>query len=290
MATQAIRNYTGHLRADGFITKGRRGPGIRVINKTGSDIAVNKIVAVSGWDSTSGLLKIILASNAVTGPVDLYVTKSAIGNGKSGTVYKGFVSTASLDTSGATSVGDPVYLGATAGAFSATVVSDRVVGFVKVKSATVGSVVWDILPAFTSTELTTTGTIASADITGTAAGQLGHANGVIMVPAPGTHVINQLVSCVLINAFSTAAYTAGGNVTVNIGGGGAALTGLVANTAFIQLAANGIVELVPLAATKNVYTENNPLNLVSSVAPTQPGTAAGVFRYIVTYRQIATGL
>lgn len=134
------------------------------------------------------------------------------------------------------------------------------------------------------------GTISSANITGTSAGQLGHANGFIMVPAPGTGYINQLVSAILINDFGVAAYTGGGNTTVNIGGGGAALTGLVSNANFIQAAADKIIEFVPLAATFNTYTNNNPINLVTASAPTNPGTAAGVFRYEVFYRKIATGL
>lgn len=135
-----------------------------------------------------------------------------------------------------------------------------------------------------------TGTITSANITGTAAGQLGHANGVILVPAPGTGFINQLVAAILINDFAVAAYTGGGNTTINIGGGGAALTGLVSNANFIQSAADKIIEFVPLAATFNTYTNNNPINLVTASAPTQPGTAAGVFRYVVFYRKVAHGL
>lgn len=135
-----------------------------------------------------------------------------------------------------------------------------------------------------------TGTITSANITGTGAGQLGHANGVILVPAAGATIINELISAVLINDFATAAYTGGGNTTINIGGGGAALTGLVSNANFIQSAADKTIEFVPLAATFNTYTLNNSLNLVTASAPTNPGTAAGVFRYVVAYRQIATGL
>ncbi len=131
-----------------------------------------------------------------------------------------------------------------------------------------------------------TGSISAANIIGTGAGQLGHANGVILVPAAPALGIQQLISCVVANDFLTAAYTAGGNLTVNIGGGGAALTGLVTTTAFIQSAADVIVELVPLAATKNVYTTANSLNLVSSVAPTNPGTAAGIFNWVCIYRTL----
>lgn len=137
---------------------------------------------------------------------------------------------------------------------------------------------------------TATGTISSANITGTSSGQLGHANGVELVAAGGANVVNELVSCILINDYSTAAYTGGGNTTINIGSGGAALTGLASNAQFIQLGADGIVEFQPLAAAYKALTANVGINLVTASAPTQPGTAAGVFRYIVTYRQHATGL
>ena len=134
------------------------------------------------------------------------------------------------------------------------------------------------------------GTIASADITGTTAGQLGHANGVELVPAYGADKVVELVSAVLINEFDTAAYTDGGNTTINIGSGGAALTGLVSNANFIQASADKIIQFVPLAATFNTLTANKGINLVSASAPTNPGTAAGVIHYKVVYRIYSTSL
>ena len=134
------------------------------------------------------------------------------------------------------------------------------------------------------------GTISSAAITGTAAGQLGHANGVELVPAYGADKVVELVSAVLINEFDTAAYTDGGNTTLNIGSGGAALTGLVSNANFIQASADKIIQFVPLAATFNTLTANTGINLVSASAPTNPGTAAGVIHYKVVYRIHSTSL
>ena len=132
-----------------------------------------------------------------------------------------------------------------------------------------------------------TGQITSANITGTSAGQLGHANGVVRVPAAPAGAVNELLSCVVANDFLTAAYTGGGNLTVNISGGGAALTGLVNTTNFIQSSTDKIVEFVPLSVNPNVYTAANGLALVSSVAPTNPGTAAGVFNWMTAYRTIS---
>jgi len=306
MATRNITKLNGEYIARRFISTGRRPDGIKVINKTGSAIAADKLVSISGYDSTSKLLKVVLADPTLPSSADVWVTLAPMANNTADFIAKGHFSAASLDTSGFNAVGDPVYLSNTAGGFSVTPAnpgSAIVVGYVHVKSSTVGQILWDIQPttlgsaasaasgtATGSGVLVTTGTISSANITGTSAGQLGHANGVILVPAGGTHVINQLVSAVVINAFNTAAYTGGGNTSINIGGGGAALTGVAAAASFITSAANKVIEFVPLAATFNTYTENNSLNLVSAAAPTQPGTAAGVFRYVVAYRQITTGL
>ena len=128
------------------------------------------------------------------------------------------------------------------------------------------------------------GKISSAAITGTASGQLGHANGYVVVPAHGTDKVVELVSAIFVMEYDTAAYTGGGNTTVNISAGGAALTGLVSNANFVQASADKIIQFVPLAATFNVLTANSGLALVSASAPTQPGTAAGVIHYRVTYR------
>lgn len=134
------------------------------------------------------------------------------------------------------------------------------------------------------------GTISSADITGTAAGQLGHANGYELVPAYGADKVVEFVSAVLMMEFDTAAYTGGGNTTINIGSGGAALSGLVSNANFIQTSADKIIQFVPLAATFNTLTADRGVNLVSASAPTQPGTAAGVIHYRVMYRVHSTSL
>lgn len=154
-----IQNILGVLRADGFIFKKRRTLGLRVINKTGSSIAVNKLVTVSGYDTTSKLPKIVLADADAAGlHTDVYVTKAAIANNAQGDVWKGFMSSADIDTSSATAAGDPVYLSTTAGGWTATAptgaaVTQQVVGYVQVKSATVGQIAWDVqIPNLWGTE------------------------------------------------------------------------------------------------------------------------------------------
>lgn len=131
--------------AGGFITKKHRGFGIRVINSTGSNIAADKLVAVSGYNTTSELPKIVLADADDPTHTDVWVVKDAINNGATGYVYKGFMSAANLDTNSATAAGDPVYLSSTAGAFAHTPATrQQIVGYVLVKSATVGQIHWDV--------------------------------------------------------------------------------------------------------------------------------------------------
>ena len=125
--------------------------GLAVINKTGSSIAANALVAVAGLDTTSGNPKIVLADADVAAHDDVWVTTAAIANNASGVVYKGALSPASLNTNSASTAGDPVYLSTTAGGFAHSAPSasnSRVqpVGFVVVKSASVGQILWVIGP------------------------------------------------------------------------------------------------------------------------------------------------
>lgn len=144
------RNFWHILRADGFVFRGRRKFGIMVINKTGSTIATDKLVAISGYDTTTKLPKIVLAdADSANLATEVWVTNKSIVDQKTATVFKGGMSAANLNTNSATSVGDPVYLSATAGAFTSTAPTDPaartvIVGYVQVKSATVGQITWDI--------------------------------------------------------------------------------------------------------------------------------------------------
>jgi len=134
-----------------------------------------------------------------------------------------------------------------------------------------------------------TGTISAANIIATTAGGLGHANGFVLQAAPGASVGLQLVSLGLYYTFATAAYTAGGNLTVNWGAGGAALTGLVSAANSLGAASSKAVFFVPLSTAAIAIVSNASLNLVSSAAFTNPGTAAGTVAYELWYRTMAVG-
>lgn len=135
-------------------------------------------------------------------------------------------------------------------------------------------------------ELLAEGTISAADIIATTAGKFGHAAGYPMVADPGAGYIAELISCACIFDRDTAAYTDGGNITVNENGG-AALTGLVSAANSLGNAADKYATFTPLSTAAIVRTANKGLNLVSSAAFTNPGTAAGVIRYKCRYRVIS---
>ena len=132
-------------------------------------------------------------------------------------------------------------------------------------------------------------TISAADIVATGAGKFGHAAGYPIVADPGATKLVELMSAVLIYDYDTAAYTDGGNITVNINGG-SALTGLISAANSVGAAGDKIAQFVPLAVASANLTANKGLNLVSSAAFTNPGTAAGVIRVKVAYRVHTHGL
>lgn len=131
--------------------------------------------------------------------------------------------------------------------------------------------------------------ISAADIVATGAGKLGHANGYPLV-AGQTGKIIELESALLIFDYATAQYADGGNITVNISGGGAALTGVVSAANSLGAAADKVVLFVPLSTAGIAMTSGAGLNLVAAAAFTNPGTAAGVVRMKIAYRVHTTGL
>lgn len=152
---------------------------------------------------------------------------------------------------------------------------------------TLASPVW-VLAAGATTPQQLNGTITAANIIATTAGAFGHANGVIMVPAPGVGFGIAVISCVMVTTFSVAAYTLGGNITVNNGAGGAAITGLVSAANSLGNAATKVNLFVPLSTAGFFIVDNGPINLVSSAAFTNPGTAVGVVKWRITFMTVPT--
>lgn len=134
----------------------------------------------------------------------------------------------------------------------------------------------------------TIGVISPADIIATGAGKFGHAAGYPMVAAPGLHNIVEFISCIILTKFIVAAYTAGGNITVNATGG-AAITGLISAANSLGNAASKAIVEYPLTTAGVLIAENTGLSIVTSAAFTNPGTAAGTLTFICNYRIHPTG-
>jgi hypothetical protein len=140
----------------------------------------------------------------------------------------------------------------------------------------------------TVTEYTTDVTIASAQIVGTFANDLGHANGSPIVLAPGAGYALQFVSAVLIYDYDTAAYTGGAGDDLTFYINSVPVSASIATADLITKAGDTVI-YVPALATDYVLGVNSTINLACTEV-TQPGTAAGVIRVKCTYRVIETEL
>lgn len=134
---------------------------------------------------------------------------------------------------------------------------------------------------------TVTVTLTATEIVGTSAGDIGHANGAILVAAPSSAYALEFVSAVLIFDYATAAYTGGANDMV-IRVGTVAQTTAMTDTNCITANGDKVFRLGAIATEKSLPV-GSTINLAGT-AFTNPGTAAGVLRVKVTYRTITTGL
>jgi hypothetical protein len=116
-----------------------------VINKTGSPITAGKLVYINGYDKTSEKPTIALA-DADAGLSASFIALKAIANDAVGEVLD-CAEVGSLNTSGASAVGSPIYLSATDGGWTVTAPTGinqlvQKVGFVTVKHASTGKIVF----------------------------------------------------------------------------------------------------------------------------------------------------
>ena len=160
-------------------------------------------------------------------------------------------------------------------------------GKIYFNTGTVAVPVWTSEPANVDGTQLITVSLTPAQIIASTAGSLSHANGLIVVPAAPTGYVNILHRAIVSYTFDTAAYTGGGNNTFNIGGGGAALTGLIATTTLWQNASSIIQEFVPLSTVAFPITKETSINLKTASAITNPGTAAGTAKVYCWYSQVA---
>lgn len=158
------------------VSGGGGGQTREVYNATGGNLTAGSLVALSGWDETTKLPKVVKADNdAASGRMADFVLPAAIANAASGLASETFRLTA--QNTGGTAVGDPVYLGSTAGGFTFTPVTAadaiaQIVGRVAVVNGATGVVEFDISAAATkigTSELedlaVTTGKLAANAVT-----------------------------------------------------------------------------------------------------------------------------
>lgn len=139
------------------------------------------------------------------------------------------------------------------------------------------------------TEFTVLTTLTATEIVGTAAGDIGHANGATLVAAPSSGYALEFVSATIIYDFATAAYTGGANdLVVALGSGGAAVSSTITATNLLTAAGDKVLTIKAIP-TEIPLTVGTALSL-RGTAYTNPGTAAGVLRVYTTYRIITTGL
>lgn len=169
---------------------------------------------------------------------------------------------------------------------------DRSTSLVYINTGTSTTPVWSLMGSTGAVDpqmmqLTTVPITAAAMIDTTAAIGMSSTNGLTIVPAAPTGYVNVWYRTIVSYTFLTAAYTGGGNTTVNIGAGGAALSGLIATTTLWQNATSIIQEFVPLSTVAFPVTKETAISLKTASAITNPGTAAGTAKVYTWYSQVA---
>src|SRR3990167_10255591 len=110
MANPGVRSFGNNpLRAGGVASPKYNYNGVKVINKTGSAIGADKLVAIVGFDTTADRPKIVLNNADTASHGDLWVTLAAVPDNAEAYVFKGGRSTADLNTNSFSAAGDVVY-------------------------------------------------------------------------------------------------------------------------------------------------------------------------------------
>lgn len=290
--------------------------GLRVENAFAGTLTVGTLVYVVGVNTTStdinvlGIPQVTKADADAAAPANVakYVVTEAIPQSGYGNVARAFTQI-NVDTSTYTTVGDPVYLSTVAGtsvpldpSTALPLATGQRVGYVKVKSATVGEIVYDLLSNGVTRVgtrslpptgvLTVTGSITNAQMLALVA------TPVTLVPAPGAGLILEFISGALFFDY-TAAYgepSAPDDLVVRYENGSGTITSQdVDATNFLTAAADAMAFVAPLAGaitTVRLKTavDNKALVLHNTGAADYTGGNAGnVVRYNISYRVVAPG-
>lgn len=114
----------------------------------------------------------------------------------------------------------------------------------------------------------------------------------VLVAAPGTHNVIDVVSVVLFYDYASAAFnTAANNLTVEYksDASGPTATSAISQTGFLDQTVDGVGKLLPVAVANQVVAaiENQPVVLYCATA--DPTTGGGVLRVAISYRIMPTG-
>lgn len=132
--------------------------------------------------------------------------------------------------------------------------------------------------------------ITFTNIVGSAAGDIGHAAGVSLVPAPGAGYILHFISATLVYDFAVAAYSAGGDDLHILYPGFATITGVIAAADMLGSAGDEIAAFYPLTAAALSIPTNVGISIAGTAYTDPGGTARGVLRVRTRYTIEATGL
>lgn len=297
---RAIQPYHGGLRVEnafaGTLTAGTL-VYVSGINTTSTDLAILGMPQVSKADADA-----VAPANVATYVVVEDIPQSGFGN-----VARAFTQV-NVDTSGYALVGDPVYLSTVAGtsvptdpSVASSNATGQRVGYVKVKSSTVGEIAYDILSdGFTrigtrslppTSVITATGTITNAQMLAL------DTVPVQLVAAPGAGSVLEFISGALFFDY-TAAYTepsAPDDMVVRYTStSGGIVSQDVDATNFLTATADAMAFVAPLAGaitTVRLKTavDNQPLVLHNTGGAYGGGNAGNVIRFVLNYRILTPG-
>ena len=136
-----IVDYRGHAS----FALPEAGVSITVYNGTGITINAGQLLHVVGYDAGNAALEVELADADTSGKPTHLIANESINNAATGAAVQAYTLTAQNTSAG--SVGDPVYLSATAGGWTLTAPTGadqiaQVVGFVTVSHATTGEILF----------------------------------------------------------------------------------------------------------------------------------------------------
>jgi hypothetical protein len=124
---------------------------VPIRNVTGGALAAGDLVCITGWDETNKAFTVVEADADAAGLKAQLVMRGTLANNATGLGYFTY-RLENVDTSGASAAGAKVYLYTTAGGWTVTAPTGatsiaQVVGYVAVKSATVGAIEFNLLTA-----------------------------------------------------------------------------------------------------------------------------------------------